>query len=471
MAIGGGGVPIDAVVMKIDPGGRVLFSTYLSGNGNDFGNSIAVDALGRIYVAGGTTSTNLPLPGAIQANYAGAPSQPVGTCEPGDGFILQIEPTTGEVLFGTLLGGAGLDSIDNVFVGTSGIVTVTGPTSSGASFPLTQTTAGAVNVAFAARIDVDAPSLLQSRLFDQVFGIGWISQSGDLTFGTRTVLRLKIPDWNVRQLADFGAGVHSSIEAPDGSVLAIGSAGSRDSFRPTNALQPANAGFDDVWFAKLTPAPTERITTVNAASFAGPETAPGSLATLFVPDDGTEVRIQDLTAPLLSSSANQISVVIPAEASPGTAEVSLLKDGRQVSGGSTVLARISPAIFTASANGRGAPAAELLRVSRDGTRTMQSPFICDPSCRPSPVDASSDEAQSILTLYGTGIRNRTSLNRVKAVIANEEVAVQYAGPQSTFPGLDQVNLVLPPTLQGRGEVNLVLVVDGRTANVVRLNIR
>jgi uncharacterized protein (TIGR03437 family) len=219
--------------------------------------------------------------------------------------------------------------------------------------------------------------------------------------------------------------------------------------------------------------PTARITTVNAASFAGPEIAPGSIATLFVPESGTEVRIQDLTAPVLAIAANQVSVIIPEEASPGATEISLLRDGRPVSAGSALLARITPAIFTASANGRGAPAAQLLRISRDGSRSEQNPFICDPSCRPAPVDASSEQAQSILILYGTGIRirNRTSLGRVKAVIAEEEVAVQFAGPQSTFPGLDQVNVSLPATLHGRGEVNLVLVVDGRLSNAVRLNMR
>ncbi|MBK5292717.1 MAG: SBBP repeat-containing protein [Acidobacteriia bacterium] len=474
MAIGGGGIPIDIVVMKIDPGGRVIFSTYLSGNGNDFGNAIAVDALGRIYVAGGTTSTNLPLPNAMQANYGGGPPQPVGTCDPGDGFVLQISPAGG-VLFGTLLGGAGADNIDNLFVGTSGILTVTGTTNSGASFPLADPLTEAptaANRAFAARIDVDTPSMLHARLFDQSLGTGWMSQAGNLTLGTRPLLRLNTSDWRVRQLADFGAAVQRSLEAPEGPVLAIGSAGSRDSFRPTNPIQTANAGFDDVWFAKFTPAPDDRVTTVNAASFAGPEIAPGSIATLFSPESGDGVRVQGLTARVLASSGNQINIVVPEDAPPGsTAEIVVLRDGQPVATGSALFARVAPAIFTANANGRGAPAAQLLRVSREGTRTEQSPFLCDPTCSPAPIDAGSEDVQSFLTLYGTGIRNRTSLDRVKAVIAGEEVAVQFAGSQPVFSGLDQVNISLPATLRGRGEVDLVLVVDGRLSNVVRLNIR
>jgi uncharacterized protein (TIGR03437 family) len=49
-------------------------------------------------------------------------------------------------------------------------------------------------------------------------------------------------------------------------------------------------------------------------------------------------------------------------------------------------------------------------------------------------------------------------------------AVAYAGVQPTFEGLDQVNLTLPLTLSGSGEVNVVLTVDGQTANVVTINV-
>jgi hypothetical protein len=51
------------------------------------------------------------------------------------------------------------------------------------------------------------------------------------------------------------------------------------------------------------------------------------------------------------------------------------------------------------------------------------------------------------------------------------VAVEYAGPQGAFAGLDQVNLRLSRQLTGRGEVNLALLVDGKAANVVRVHVR
>jgi uncharacterized protein (TIGR03437 family) len=38
-------------------------------------------------------------------------------------------------------------------------------------------------------------------------------------------------------------------------------------------------------------------------------------------------------------------------------------------------------------------------------------------------------------------------------------------------GLDQVNVAVPRTLIGRGEVDIVLAVDGKAANTVRVNIK
>ena len=75
-----------------------------------------------------------------------------------------------------------------------------------------------------------------------------------------------------------------------------------------------------------------------------------------------------------------------------------------------------------------------------------------------------------LLLFGTGIRGFRS--EVTATVGGEEVPVLGAVPQGEFVGLDQVNLgPLPRSLLGRGEVEIILTVDGKTANTVTLNIR
>jgi uncharacterized protein (TIGR03437 family) len=48
--------------------------------------------------------------------------------------------------------------------------------------------------------------------------------------------------------------------------------------------------------------------------------------------------------------------------------------------------------------------------------------------------------------------------------------VIFAGAQGSFAGLDQANIRIPRSLAGRGKVNLVFTVQGRTANTVMINV-
>jgi uncharacterized protein (TIGR03437 family) len=48
----------DAFIAKLSPSGAVLYSTYLGGNGFDYGTSVAIDPTGGILVTGGTLSSN-----------------------------------------------------------------------------------------------------------------------------------------------------------------------------------------------------------------------------------------------------------------------------------------------------------------------------------------------------------------------------------------------------------------------------
>jgi uncharacterized protein (TIGR03437 family) len=76
-----------------------------------------------------------------------------------------------------------------------------------------------------------------------------------------------------------------------------------------------------------------------------------------------------------------------------------------------------------------------------------------------------------LILYGTGIRNVSSPSKVTATINSISVPVSYAGPQPTFMGLDQVNVLLTLTLRGAGEVPIIITVDGQSSNAVTVNIQ
>ncbi len=47
----------------------------------------------------------------------------------------------------------------------------------------------------------------------------------------------------------------------------------------------------------------------------------------------------------------------------------------------------------------------------------------------------------------------------------------YAGTQGSYIGLDQANLLIPSSLAGKGDVNVVLTVDGKSSNVVTINMK
>ena len=73
-----------------------------------------------------------------------------------------------------------------------------------------------------------------------------------------------------------------------------------------------------------------------------------------------------------------------------------------------------------------------------------------------------------LVLYGTGIRNRSSLSSVTCTINGQSLPVAYAGPQPQYPGLDQVDVLLPASLKGAGQVNVTLTADGQVSNTATL---
>src|ERR1019366_10391369 len=64
-----------------------------------------------------------------------------------------------------------------------------------------------------------------------------------------------------------------------------------------------------------------------------------------------------------------------------------------------------------------------------------------------------------LVLYGTGFRNARAMDNVDFLIGG--IAV---GPQPGFPGLDQINLPLPRSLAGAGDVSVFAAIDAQFSN-------
>jgi hypothetical protein len=94
----GGGYE-NAVIFKLSPLGKLVYSTYLGGNNQERAQSIAVDSTGAAFVTGFTWSIDFPIKNALQKTISGRP----------DAFVAKLSPTGDHFLFATYLGGSGPD--------------------------------------------------------------------------------------------------------------------------------------------------------------------------------------------------------------------------------------------------------------------------------------------------------------------------------------------------------------------------
>ncbi len=115
-----------------------------------------------------------------------------------------------------------------------------------------------------------------------------------------------------------------------------------------------------------------------------------------------------------------------------------------------------------------------LRIKADGSQSYEPVAQFDAAqgkVVAVPIDLGSETDQVFLLLFGTGIRLRSALSGVSTRIGGADAQVVFAGAQGEFVGLDQVNARLPRSLIGRGEVDILLTVDGQAANLARVSIR
>jgi uncharacterized protein (TIGR03437 family) len=190
-------------------------------------------------------------------------------------------------------------------------------------------------------------------------------------------------------------------------------------------------------------------------------------ATLTVTDSAGVTR----PAGLVYASPTQINFVVPDGTSPGAATLNET-NGSATQTFSATVQNVVPTLFSMSSTGTGVAAATALQTQATGQ--LQSPvsvFQCSGgSCTSVPMVLGVD-TPIYVSFYGTGIRGRSSLSNVHLTIGGTSVPVQFAGAQTTYPGLDQVNVQLPLSLRGAGESNVVLTVDGQVSNTVTIRVQ
>lgn len=245
------------------------------------------------------------------------------------------------------------------------------------------------------------------------------------------------------------------------------------------------------------------LTVVSAATFRAGPIAPGSLVAGFglrlasatftavpaaSPLGEVTVSVQDSAgvvrpAPMTFVSMGQVNFLVPSDTSYGTAKITVKNGplGAPVSAQATVNP-LAPGLFTQavvslSGGPAAVPAGYAIRVDASGIQTIL-PLAAEAPGAPaganlpllnSPIDLTLP-GKVYLALFGTGF-DATDADSTMATVQGLPVPVTFAGPVPGVPGLDQVNLLLPPSLAGTGTAFVSITVRGVLMNEVTVSIR
>jgi len=214
----------DAFVAVLDPSvsgaDGLLYSSYLGGTGEETANDIAVDAQGRIYVTGVTSSTDFPLLGdSYQTTNAGV----------ADAFVAVFDPSLDQpnsLVYTTYLGGESIDIGKAIAVDGDGGIVVAGSTTSTA-FPIA---GAAVQYEYQGRGDIFVAILKPSMGAGAALRYSTLLGGGDFDEPKKIL-------WDGR-----------------GGVVLVGYTLSQDFPTTRDALQGAYAGTVDAFISRLDPA-------------------------------------------------------------------------------------------------------------------------------------------------------------------------------------------------------------------------
>ncbi|HYP13296.1 MAG TPA: hypothetical protein VEQ63_05190 [Bryobacteraceae bacterium] len=219
--------------------------------------------------------------------------------------------------------------------------------------------------------------------------------------------------------------------------------------------------------------------TLVALSAASGDTrlAPGSLAAVYAAafPSVPQVSLRDsagIVHPIspFFTSMSQLNFVLPSAASLGPAQLTIsgADAGSPTHTSVIALERVAPALFAADSSGKGPAAATALRVESGGRQQGLKVFTCaGPSlCFTEPLDVRANSPVYV-SLYGTGVRNRSSLS---VSVGGAAVPVLYSGAQPDYAGLDQINIELPGNFRTTGKVDVVVTADGIRSNAVQIEV-
>jgi len=435
---------IDAFVTKLAPFGGPIYSTYIGGTGDDIPVGIAVDSAGLAYVGGDTTSNDLPT--SINAFQGLSHGR-------GDMFAFKLIADGTQLGYMTYLGGGGADNASAMALDTTGVLYIAGNSSS-PDFPIANafvTTLKGATDGIVAAVSADGRSLPFSSFLggsgsDTASAVSFNCAAGLMVGGSTTSTDFPVTA-NALQTT-FG------LNSQDSFVANIGVTG------PIPAVSPGGVQ-NGATFLPTAVAPGS-VVTIKGSNLAGLIAAAQSFP-LGTAMSGVTVSVNGTAAPLFYVSPTQINIQLPYEIAPGTAALSI-----NACGGTSQVAS-----FTV------APAAPYILIAGNGAALIQNPdyTLNTPSQPAHPGDT------VMVYLIGAGALDNSIPDGVaapmnvfsravaasSATIGGQTASIYFLGMTPGFVGLAQANVTIPSLPSG--QYALTLTVGGVTSNTVQINVQ
>ena len=348
----------DGYAAKFDNTGKLVYSTYLGGSGDDAVLGLAVDAAGAAYATGFTSSANFPVSANAAQKTLSGPTSVAGQrgFVWGDAFVAKIAPSGASLAWATYLGGSQDDAGMAIAIDAGG-----NPIAGG----------------FANSTDLAVTSNALQSKFAGNGPAGFTDPTGDAFLA-----KVSADGASFQYLSYYGGNSSDAITAlaldGRGNVIAGGATTSGNLPSTSNAAQAVFGGQSSAMatetmgdafvavFAGIASLPTVPTITsvVNSASFTT-ALAPGSVASIYGANLAASASagafVGGQTARVVMASAAQWNVVIPDNAPIGQTTI-------QAGGAAPfpiTIAQYAPALFSADSLGRGVILAT--RASAGGT--------------------------------------------------------------------------------------------------------
>jgi uncharacterized protein (TIGR03437 family) len=205
---------------------------------------------------------------------------------------------------------------------------------------------------------------------------------------------------------------------------------------------------------------------VNAASLSSGSVAPGSIVTIFgtkltngvaVANNvqspptslgGVTVSIGGTGAALFYVSPTQINAVVDPKTPAGSDAINVASSAGTQTGTVTVSTTAAPGLF--SLHGTGTRDGAIVNAILGGLLNFSTQTANQPT---------------FLELFATGMNLSTAPT---VTIGGVPVQVTFAGASPCCDGLQQINVVIPDSLEGAGRVPVAVTAGGQTSNTVQI---